>query len=118
MSFNGGRLDMSARNTSPDVGGNNEDFIAASLYVPNSVMPSDFATPFTYSAPTTTDTFSSFAIYGFDSFFTDNVSDFGGGFALDTVTVSEATAPVPLPAGLPMLLAGLGALAWMRRQAA
>lgn len=36
-------------------------------------------------------------------------------FALDNLTV-EAPTPVPIPAGLPMLVAALGALVWTRRK--
>lgn len=38
---------------------------------------------------------------------------------MDPAFLSEAapTAPVPLPAGLPLVLTSLGALAWMRRKA-
>ncbi|WP_425038562.1 VPLPA-CTERM sorting domain-containing protein [Primorskyibacter sp. S187A] len=41
-----------------------------------------------------------------------------GGIVIDNVTLTETpvTAPVPLPAGLPLLLAGLGGLALARRK--
>lgn len=48
--------------------------------------------------------------WGLDGFFTD-YTDFGR-----TVVDSLQPAPVPLPAAMPMLLVGLGGLAWMRRR--
>ncbi len=48
--------------------------------------------------------------WGLDGFFTD-YPDFGR-----TVVDGLQPAPVPLPAAMPMLLAGLGGLAWMRRR--
>ncbi|MFL4472204.1 VPLPA-CTERM sorting domain-containing protein [Tateyamaria armeniaca] len=34
----------------------------------------------------------------------------------DALVARQAIAAVPLPAGLPLLLAGIGGLAWMRRR--
>ncbi len=48
--------------------------------------------------------------WGLDGFFTD-YTDFGR-----TVVDALQPAPVPLPAAMPMLLAGFGGLAWMRRR--
>lgn len=48
--------------------------------------------------------------WGLDGFFTD-YTDFGR-----TVVDAMQPAPVPLPAAMPMMLAGLGGLAWMRRR--
>lgn len=58
-----------------------------------------------------TDSFVSFQI----------VSSEGATASLDAPTLSvefSNPAPVPLPAGLPLLLAGMGAFAWMKRRAA
>ena len=41
-----------------------------------------------------------------------------GGTAYTTADLTAATTPVPLPAGLPLLLAGLGGLALLRRRRA
>jgi hypothetical protein len=52
----------------------------------------------------------------------DNTSSTGGGYAYGNITYDVANAgpaPVPLPASLPLLLAGLGGLAlWQRKRAA
>ena len=48
--------------------------------------------------------------WGLDGFFTD-YTDFGR-----TVVDANAPAPVPLPAAAPLLLAGLGGLALLRRR--
>ena len=34
----------------------------------------------------------------------------------DTITWTTEATPVPVPAGLPLAVAGLGALAWVRRR--
>ncbi|WP_411957431.1 glycerophosphodiester phosphodiesterase family protein [Paracoccus homiensis] len=53
-----------------------------------------------------------FLDWGLDGFFTD-YTDFGR-----TAVDSHDLAPVPLPAGMPLLLAGLGGFAWLRRRKA
>lgn len=53
-----------------------------------------------------------FLDWGLDGFFTD-YTDFGR-VAVDGYNL----APVPLPAGMPLLLAGLGGFAWLRRRKA
>ncbi|MCQ0971313.1 VPLPA-CTERM sorting domain-containing protein [Paracoccus sp. TK19116] len=50
--------------------------------------------------------------WGLDGFFTD-YTDFGR-----AVVDAQSPAPVPLPAGMPLLLASLGGFAWLRRKAA
>jgi len=40
----------------------------------------------------------------------------GHDIALDNVVFSQSVAPIPLPAGAPLLLAGLGAFAWAKRR--
>ncbi|WP_240705275.1 VPLPA-CTERM sorting domain-containing protein [Pacificoceanicola onchidii] len=47
--------------------------------------------------------------------FDEQINGFGAGFSLSS-TGGGTTAPVPLPAALPMLLAGLGGLAFVRRR--
>ena len=50
--------------------------------------------------------------WGLDGFFTD-YTNFGR-----AVVDAQMPAPVPLPAGMPLLLAGLGGFVWLRRKAA
>ncbi len=50
--------------------------------------------------------------WGLDGFFTD-YTDFGR-----AVVDAQQPAPVPLPAAMPLMLAGLGGLALMRRRKA
>ncbi|MEP4197169.1 MAG: VPLPA-CTERM sorting domain-containing protein [Aliishimia sp.] len=111
----GNVLNMSTRGVSPfdDGSGVTVDFINLWMTVPDTIMPDDFETPFTHTQART-DTFS-FAIHGLHPVF-DNIASFSGNLDLSSVAVSAVTAPVPLPAGLPLLLAGMGALAWMRRR--
>ena len=53
------------------------------------------------------------------SIFFDHQGGVNGGIVIDNVRLVGAEAsPVPLPAGLPLLLAGLGGLALLRRRAA
>lgn len=46
----------------------------------------------------------------------DNTASTGAGYAFGNITYTVADiAPVPVPASAPLLLAGLGGLAWFRR---
>lgn len=68
--------------------------------------------------------FQSFALTGFEGLSSATISGSGGGlngysFGFDDLVVEAAAiAPVPLPAGLPLLVAGLGALGLLRRRRA
>lgn len=53
-------------------------------------------------------------IYSFDINETGAVVQ--AGIASMDLTVAAAIDPIPLPAGLPLMLVGLGAFAWMRRK--
>lgn len=50
---------------------------------------------------------------GFDSLFASAVLS---GLTFETETITDPTTPVPLPAGLPLMLAGLGALGIVKRR--
>ena len=54
------------------------------------------------------------SLFVFDDFMADSGS-ISGGWALN-INVAPPSAAVPLPASLPLLLAGVGALGWMRRR--
>ena len=67
--------------------------------------------------------FQTFALAGFGAVSAVQFTAFGrqdGGysFGFDDIVVGEAVAPIPLPAGLPLLLAGLCGLALLRRRRA
>lgn len=112
LTFNQNRLTMNIRRSSPLSTGNNEDVISIRYDIPASVMPDDFATPFSYSAVSST--LGAFSFFGPDEFFGTD-SAFSGNLELTSVRVQPAAA-VPLPAGLPLLLAGLGAIGYVARR--
>lgn len=60
--------------------------------------------------------FSSINLVHGDFIAAGGVNGFSEAFSIDTAYLSPAVAVVPLPAGLPLLLAGLGGLALLRRK--
>lgn len=44
------------------------------------------------------------------------IIDTGDGFGIDDVRLGASVAPVPVPASLPLLIGGLGAMGWMARR--
>lgn len=82
-------------------------------------IPLSLTTPFGFTVPAAP--LSSFGFFSFfDSIDGVLVESVSGSLTLQTVSVSEVrdVSPVPLPAGLPLLLAGLGALAVVRKRRA